>query len=113
MMSWVVVLWVVLLPTTVLCAYPEHSNKQDKVKISKKNVAKETERRMLLKHHLASEMKVSGKKLIVKVIFNHNKSTDLIHDPEITKLAKEAGLKRVEFHDWSGFAKGYISNDIK
>lgn len=68
---------------------------------------------ILAKHKLASKATVTGKKLKVLLTFNHDRATGAIHDQEIVKMAKSAGLKRVEFHDWSGFSKEYISTDIK
>lgn len=68
---------------------------------------------VLTKHKLASDATVSGKKLKIRLMFNHNKANEVIHDPVLISIAKPYGIKRLEFHDWSGFSKGYISTDIK
>lgn len=67
---------------------------------------------ILSKHKMASKVTSIKKTLKVYVVFNHDKSTKVIHDPEIAAMAKKQGIKKLEFHDWSGFSKGYIVSDI-
>lgn len=83
---------------------------------TKERLAQEYSNSWLLNNHIATKIKFSGTKkttMVVYVSFQHNSTNKVIHDPTLIDAAKKIGLKRIEFHDWSGFIKDIIFYDIK
>ncbi len=56
----------------------------------------------------ATDIKYAGSTMRVFVNFQHKHAVKVIHDPTLKEAARKIGIKRVEFHDWSGFSKEYI-----
>jgi len=70
----------------------------------------------LTEFRTATEISFIGKNkrtMKVKVSFQANQANKVIHDYSLIATAKKAGIKKIEFHDWSGFSKEYLSHDIQ
>lgn len=91
--------------------FKENNSNADK--LGKKNISQEASALMMKKHMLATKIKIVGNNLRVLVNFQHERAVRVIHDEELVSLAKQVGLKRLEFHDWSGFSKDTIYINIK
>ncbi|MDO9308460.1 MAG: hypothetical protein Q7V04_05295 [Deltaproteobacteria bacterium] len=70
----------------------------------------------LTEFRTATEISFKGENkrtMKVKVNFQADQANKVIHDYSLIATAKKAGIKRIEFHDWSGFSKEYLSHDIQ
>lgn len=84
--------------------------------ITKNELAEIYNDRWLHKFRTATEISFIGKNkrtMKVKVSFQADQANKVIHDSSLIATAKKAGIKRIEFHDWSGFSKEYLSHDIQ
>lgn len=84
--------------------------------ITKKQLAEIYNDRWLNRFRTATEIRFIGKNkstMKIMVSFQADQADKVIHDPSLITTAKKAGIKRIEFHDWSGFSKEYLSNNIK
>jgi hypothetical protein len=88
----------------------------DKTGFKREKFADTYARKWLLEYRTATEITFTGKDkrtMKIKVNFQHNNATQVIHDSSLIDDAKKVGVKRIEFHDWGNFAKEYIYHDIK
>ncbi|CAG1770695.1 hypothetical protein BAC3_01262 [uncultured bacterium] len=95
----------------------ENNNYETELKkITKEQLAEIYSDRWLNKFGTATEITFTGNKkrtMKVMVSYQANQANKVIHDYSLIDNAKKAGIKRIEFHDWSGFSKEYLSHDIK
>ena len=86
------------------------------IKLTKEQLTNIYSDKWLNQYRTATQISFIGKnKSIMKVMvnFQHDQAVKVIHDYSLIEAAKNAGIKRIEFHDWSGFSKEYLSHDIE
>lgn len=95
----------------------ENNNYETELKnITKKQLAEIYNDRWLHRFNTATKITFVGNdKRTMKVMlsFQAAQANKVIHDNSLIANAKNTGIKRIEFHDWSGFSKEYLSHDIK
>lgn len=93
-----------------------NSSEKELKNITKKQLAVTYSDRWLHQFRTATDIKFTGKNkstMKIMVSFQADQANNVIHDYSLIATAKKAGIKRIEFHDWSGFSKEYLSHDVK
>lgn len=79
----------------------------------KDDMIKYFHKKWINKNFIATKSKIVGKTMKIQVSFQHRSTQAVLNDPELEEQAKQMGIKKIEFYDWSGLTKDVIYKNLK